>query len=319
MSATTPAPPSAEPAAATEPRLQRAACFEALGTYVHLATNGSRQLDDAEAVAREVLAAVDQSCSRFRADSDLSLANASPGQRVHVDPLLAAAVHVAVEVAEDTDGLVDPLLGRSLVALGYDRDFATLAPRARQPGVPRPGAWRDLAAGLDWVEVPAGTALDLGSTGKAWASDLVARSVNAELGVDVLISLGGDISVVGWERWPVEVREHPDDAEAAEQVWIGAGGLATSSTVVRRWNQGGVRRHHVLDPRTALPAEEVWRTVTATGPSCVAANAAATAAIVLGAQAPDWLEARRVDARLVAVDGTVVRTGAWPEPEDVAR
>ena len=82
---------------------------------------------------------------------------------------------------------------------------------------------------------------------------------------------------------------------------------------VRRWQRAGVARHHVVDPRTGLPAAEVWRTVTATGPTCVAANAAATAAIVLGADATDWLEQRGVDARLVGHDGRVVRLGAWPE------
>ena len=71
----------------------------------------------------------------------------------------------------------------------------------------------------------------------------------------------------------------------------------------------------MLDPRTGLPAAEVWRTVTATGPTCVAANAAATAAIVLGDDAVGWLDRRRVDARLVARDGTVVGLGAWPEED----
>ena len=53
--------------------------------------------------------------------------------------------------------------------------------------------------------------------------------------------------------------------------------------------------------------------MTATGPTCVAANVASTAAIVLGAEAEAWLTARGVDARLVGVDGTVRRTGDWPD------
>ncbi len=81
---------------------------------------------------------------------------------------------------------------------------------------------------------------------------------------------------------------------------------------MRRWSRGGVRLHHLLDPRTGRPAPEVWGTVTATGPTCTAANTATTAAVVLGADAPAWLAARGVDARLVATDGRVVTTGAWP-------
>jgi thiamine biosynthesis lipoprotein len=56
----------------------------------------------------------------------------------------------------------------------------------------------------------------------------------------------------------------------------------------------------------------VWRTVTATGPTCVAANTAATAAVVLGADAPAWLDVRGVAARLQSGRGQVVATGTWP-------
>jgi len=101
-------------------------------------------------------------------------------------------------------------------------------------------------------------------------------------------------------------------------VGLDRGGLTTSSTRVRRWTRRGARRHHLLDPRTGLPAPEVWRTVTATGATCVAANTASTAAVVLGAEAPDWLAERDVTARLVARDGAVRTVGAWPRDRRAA-
>ncbi len=298
------------PARATAP----AASFGALGTYVHVATRGGELLGDAERLVRGVLSEVDRTCSRFRPDSDLSRANRAPEQRVLVDPLLVRAVETAVLVAEETAGLVNPLLGRTLVELGYDRDFAELPPGGRRSWSEVDlNAWRRLEVGDDWIRVPRGTALDLGSTGKAWASDLAATTVHSVLGVEALVSLGGDIAVAGGGTWPIEIRERPDAEGADQLVWMTGGGLATSSTRVRRWRQGGVVRHHVIDPRTGLPAQEAWRTVTATGPTCASANAAATAAIVLGGDAIGWLDERHVDARLVAMDGTVVAAGAWPE------
>jgi thiamine biosynthesis lipoprotein len=76
--------------------------------------------------------------------------------------------------------------------------------------------------------------------------------------------------------------------------------------------------HHIVDPRTGLPAPVVWRTVSATGPTCVAANAATTAAIVLGAGAAQWLRRHGFPARLVARDGRVLHLGGWPEGDDDA-
>ena len=69
----------------------------------------------------------------------------------------------------------------------------------------------------------------------------------------------------------------------------------------------------MIDPRTQLPAEEVWRTASVCAATCVDANIASTASIVFGADAIEWLSQQRLPARLVAVDGTVVRVCGWPE------
>jgi FAD:protein FMN transferase len=89
-----------------------------------------------------------------------------------------------------------------------------------------------------------------------------------------------------------------------------SGGLATSSTTVRRWGRAS---HHIIDPQTGRPAESRWRTVSVAAGSCVDANTASTAAIVRGDDAPAWLEARRMPARLVDRNGEVLTVAGWPE------
>jgi len=293
--------------------------FDAFGTYGFLAVRRADALADAVAVAERVVADIDATCSRFRDDSDLTRANRHPGRWVDVDPLLVAAVEVACEAAERTGGLVSPLLGRPLVQLGYDRDFGELAAATGVVDlpwvdVPDLDAWRDV--GVDRagrLRIPAGTALDLGSTGKAWAADLVATGIERELGAAAVVSLGGDVRVAvpDGRPWAVTVSEFPGSAPATG-IGLESGGLATSSTQVRRWSQAGVARHHLLDPRTGRPAPEIWRTVTATGPTCVAANTASTAAVILGGEAQAWLGQHGVTARLVAADGAPSYQGGWP-------
>jgi thiamine biosynthesis lipoprotein len=253
-------------------------------------------------------------------DSDLVRANSAAGSWTNVDPLLVKAVGAAVEAAAQTDGLVDPTLGHALVAVGYDRDISLVLAESTDPagvGVPaRAGAWRDIQrdpAGA--VLVPRGSALDLGATCKAWACDLIVAAVAAEFDCTVVLSLGGDIAVAGPGGWPVAITETIDDPAGAEIVHLPYGGLATSSTAARRWIRGGVIRHHLIDPRTGEPTSGRWRTVTATGASCLAANTASTAAIVLGERAVGWLSERDIPARLVDTCGRVVRTARWPEPE----
>ena len=93
---------------------------------------------------------------------------------------------------------------------------------------------------------------------------------------------------------------------------IFSGGLASSGVGVRQWRLGVHRVHHILDPATGLSATPCWSTVSVAAASCVQANAASTAAIVLGERAVDWLEGLGLPARLVRLDGTAVRTRGWP-------
>jgi len=299
------------------------ATWRALGTYVHLSTERSAVLGPARQIAIRLLADVDRACSRFRSDSDLVRANARAGSWTNVDPLLVQAIDAAMEAAVQTDGLVDPTLGHSLEAVGYDRDIALIPAASPDPaGIPLParvGAWREILLDPEGaVRVPPGCALDLGATAKAWASDLIADSIAAEFDSTVVISLGGDLAVAGPGGWPVAISETIDDLGDHEIVHLPYGGLATSSTAARRWIRGGVIRHHLLDPRTGEPTRGPWRTVTATGATCLAANTASTAAIVLGDKAVGWLTARDIPARLVDPAGRIVRTPRWPQPEGSA-
>ena len=290
------------------------------GGYAFLAVDDPSCLLDARRITDRIVAGVDAACSRFRPDSGLTHANRHAGRWVEADPLLVAATTVAIAAAHETDGLVDPCLGRTMVSLGYDADLGELAVRPTPPGLPLPPplpqAWRELEVADDAIRVPAGVALDLGATAKAWAADLVAAAVVEALGRAVVVSLGGDLRVLGPNQaspatWPVRVAEQPDDVETGPVVVVG-GGLATSSTVVRRWQTRAGVRHHLVHPRTGAPVAGSFRTVTAAGETCVAANVATTAALVLGDEAPAWLHERGVTARLVTTGGAVVTVGDWP-------
>lgn len=289
--------------------------FRAIGTDVHVLVTEPGLLADAELVTRAELAALDLACSRFRPDSELVRLRG----RARVSPLLAGALRAALDVAEETDGLVVPTLGRALRAAGYDRTFAEL-PQDGPAAVAlplRPDAWRDVRLDGDVVTLPAGAELDLGATAKAWAADRIAARV-AALGTGALVNLGGDLAVAGPRPeggWAVEVSDRPADGTTVQAVAVHEGGLATSSTTARRWLRGGVALHHVLDPATGRPAPETWASVTVAAPTCLAANAASTAAVVLGPDAPAWLEAGGLPAVLLASTGEVVRVNGWPEED----
>lgn len=296
--------------------------FEAIGTYIEVVLHGqAAALGTAVRLLRTELAALDLACSRFRPDSELVRLNAAAGRWVEVSPLLADLIATALLAAEQTGGDVDPALADSLVAAGYDRDFAALPADGTtvRPRPPRRGAWHDieLDAAAGRVRLPTGAALDLGATAKASAADRAAGRIAAATDAGVLVNLGGDIALAGPVLpggWPVRVTDHAahDESGSGQVVHLHGGGLATSSTAVRRWRRGGSPYHHILDPRTGLPAAPVWRTVSVAAATCVDANTASTASIVRGRSAVYWLAGLGLPARLVETGGPVHRTAGWP-------
>jgi len=284
--------------------------------------DGIQALADA---VRDLLDEVDTACSRFREDSDLSRLNRSAGGWVDVSPLLMLALETAARVCRITEGAVDPTVGNAMRIIGYDRDFADL---------PANGIVRlrvQPTAGCGAIEVDSlskrarirrDVQIDLGATAKALAADLGAKVAFRAARCGVLISLGGDIALAGPapdDGWPILVSEDhaaPLDGPG-EVIALRAGAIATSSTTVRRWQQGGQSRHHIVDPKTGAPATGRWRTASVVASSCVDANAAATASIVMGESAVPWLRRHHLSVQLVASDGEVLRIGDWPAPVGV--
>ncbi|MGZ4174044.1 MAG: FAD:protein FMN transferase [Solirubrobacteraceae bacterium] len=299
--------------------------FEALGTSATVVVTQAECLSPAREAVEQTIGDFDMACSRFRDDSELSAVNAAAGSAIEVSTLLLDAVEEALRAAQVTDGDVDPTVGQALIALGYDRDFAAVSAReggSRPDGpaagvrlAPVPG-WRSVTVDRDasTVRVGRGVRLDLGATAKALASDrAVARAAQAA-GCGVLVSLGGDIAVAGEappDGWPVRVTDdHRAEISAPGQsITMRSGGLATSSTTVRRWSGA----HHVLDPGTGSPAAVIWRTVSVAAATCLDANIASTASIVRGEAAVDWLRDMGLPARLVRGDGAVIHVAGWPE------
>jgi thiamine biosynthesis lipoprotein len=294
----------------------------ALGGSLRLVVTDPLSLRTAKAAVDRAIKAIDGAASRFREDSELSRLNAAPEREVVVSPLLAQAIAAGLRGAELTGGAVDPTVGNAVRLAGYDSDFAQVIRdggplRIRATRVPGWQAIRFEAA-TRRVWIPRGVEIDLGATAKALASDLAAKAAaEAIAGGGVLVSLGGDIAVAGEAPsggWPVQVSEDsgaPLD-EAEETVTINDGGIATSSTTVRRWTRGGVVLHHIIDPATGLPVDGPWRTATVAAATCVDANIASTAAIVMGHGAMSWLEQQGLAARLVDQEGRIECTSRWP-------
>ncbi len=268
-----------------------------------------------------VLGEIDGACNRFRPDSDLSRLNASDGEPIAVSATLLAAIDAAIDASLATDGLCDPTILPSLLAWGYDRDYAIVAKRVNlaEPTVraaPGVGAI-DVDRRAGTVRLAPGCQVDLGASAKALAADLIADEVGARGGV--VVEIGGDVAVRGSGPdgpWVVGVADRLTITGDEPRVRVAGGGVATSSTATRVWRVADRLVNHIVDPRTGLVADGPYATATVAADRCVRANAFATAALLWGEDAPYRIAQAGWAGRLVGRDGTVEFVGGWPVDQE---
>jgi len=273
--------------------------------------------------AEGVFARVEDELTRFRSTSALSRLNQAAGRGPQaVSPLLWTVLLSALQAADDSGGIYDPTLLRTLERIGYDRSFETIQGLCAQEAIasqPAFGSWRlvTLDDAAHSVSLPTGVALDFGGIAKGWTVDHVASAL-APLG-PVLVDAGGDLRVigaVGGEAWPIAVQDAFEPERDRAVVRLGEGALATSSIGGRQWRCGGRMLHHVIDPRTGTAAESDLHSVTVRAPSAAIADVAAKVVLVLGSvSGPAYLLARGLSGLLTTVQGREIPVGNFRQEE----
>jgi FAD:protein FMN transferase len=254
----------------------------------------------------------EQTFSRFRADSELMQLNQRAGQWTRVSAAMWDVMHLALVAARWTDGAYSPTILNALEAAGYDRTFDTITASA-EPIMPQPdGQWRSIQRQSlkRSICLPSDVRLDLGGIVKGWAADRAAK----KLGVygPALIDAGGDVAVSGpradGSPWPIGVSNPFQPDQPFETLKIDRGGVATSGKDYRRWLRDGQWQHHLIDPRTGLPAQTDVLSATVIAPTAVEAEIAAKVIAICGSDVGlAWLEEQPdYAAIIVREDGRAV-------------
>jgi FAD:protein FMN transferase len=320
----------------------RELAFRAMGSHMlAVIDRDDPQADTQLAAVPGWFEAWEQQLSRFRADSDLARLNAASGRPVVVPSALWQVIGVALEAAQQSNGLVRPTVLDALEAAGYDRSFDSIdqgrggtiyrAPTnderdmvtrvgaADQPPslVVRPSSseWRTITLDkrIHAVTLPTGVRLDLGGVAKGWAADQAMRRLAAT--GPALVDAGGDIAVSGpmadGAPWPIAIANPFVPEDSLGLLLLVQGAVATSGRDYRRWRRDDVEQHHIIDPRTGRPAQTDVLAATIVAPDGPSAEVAAKVALILGGRdGLAWLDARPTLAGLLVLeDGQILRSG----------
>lgn len=271
--------------------------FKAMGTLCVVKTRGGDEHEVRAAVDAAIaeVQRIEAKYSRYRPDSIVSRINAAAGsgEAVEVDAETADLLSFAASMYEHSDGLFDITTG----VLRQVWDF-------RAARLPQAGELRQVLARLGWHKVEwrrpfialpvAGMEIDFGGFGKEYAADR-AGTLLAERGVSALVNLGGDLRIAApgaagpdAAAWSLGIAHPRKPGEVIAGIELTGGGLATSGDYERYFELDGRRYCHILDPHTGWPVQH-WQSISVCAPSCLAAGALSTVAMLKGAQAHDFL------------------------------
>jgi thiamine biosynthesis lipoprotein len=268
-------------------------------------------------IVRALFSEWEQTLSRFIPESELSRLNQQAGTPVAVSDLLYTVLATALTAARATAGVYDPAMLDQLVKIGYDRTFDNLPAVDFDPIIPgEPGGrWRGIKVNPIYREVtlPIGVKLDFGGIAKGMAVDAALERLRQNGISPAMVNAGGDLAVSGLpptdDTWLIAV-------PGRERYWslpLHHGAVATSGIAHRHWRQGNTLRHHLLDPRTGLPAQSDLWSVTVVADHSEQAEVAAKVAFILGSrQGANFLREHHIAGLLIHEDGTWETVEPWP-------
>lgn len=254
------------------------------------------------------IAAFERRFSRFLPDSELTAFNKAAGTRQPVSTGFRDLLLAAREMSEKTNGLYNPFVLPALQRAGYkgswpqpDRVDARLNYEKRQGA-----AGQDIEIGDSWAAIPAYTALDFGGIGKGYLLDELSRFLQSQQLTNYWLSLGGDILCSGVDEldraWEVGIQDALREGVAVARVTNQGGQLAIATSGITKRKGVSVHGswHHIIDPRTNLPADTDMLTATVCCASATEADVYAKCLVITGSHAvPNFMKMLKLDNALL--------------------
>ncbi len=251
-----------------------------------------------------MITAFEQRFSRFLPDSELSNFNANAGKPKKISDAFRALLFTAKDMAEKADGLYNPFILPALQRAGYKGSWPTpndsderLNYEARTVAT-----WQDIVVSGNTARIPKDSALDFGGIGKGYLLDELAHWLRRENIPYFCLSLGGDIICSGFDLgqkpWSVGIQKALEPNETVASITNETGALmavATSGVTKRKGETANGAWHHIIDPRTGMPAETNVLTATVCADDATTADVLAKCLVIN----KDNIEAYKLDGTLL--------------------
>ena len=287
--------------------------FFAMDTVMTITVYGD-SAQDAEKACENEIYRLDNLLSTGASASEIAVLNTNGGGTVSDET--AGLLRAAIDLYGLTDGAFDITVYPVVSAWGfYSGDYKVLNSSDLTPLLKLVGSDKlQLAGNTVTFDIP-GMAVDLGGIGKGYASDRL-RTVLQEQGItSALASLGGNVVAYGSKPdgsdWSIAVQDPDNPSGYTGILQVSDKMVITSGGYQRYFEMGGKTYHHIVDPRTGVPADSGLKSVTIVSEDGTTADGLSTALFIMGKDAAvEFWGAHRdlFDAVLETTDGQIYVT-----------
>lgn len=287
--------------------------FFAMDTYMTFSAYGEGA-QDALSDARDRVEQLETEWSVTDENSEIYKINHSGGETVTLSEDTAEILKFALEMAEKTDGALEPTIYPVLRAWGFTTDENRIPGEAEIQSLLENTGYEKITLNGNEVQIPEGMELDLGAVGKGYAGDEAAE-VLKEQGIScALLNLGGNVQAIGSRPdgtgWRLGI-QNPFGEGYVGILSISDRAVVTSGNYERYFvGEDGKTYGHIIDPSTGYPADNSLASVSIIAEEGKIGDALSTSLFVMGQEKAEqfWRENPVFDMILVTEDGEVYVT-----------
>lgn len=297
-------------AAQTEPSQQE---FFAMDTYMTFSAYGEGAEQALQKAEKEIYR-LESEWSVTDEGSEIYQVNHSGGVPVSLSDDTAGIIRFVLDMAEETDGALDPTIYPVVEAWGFTTDENRIPGQEELHTLLENVGYAQVELEGNQIRLPEGMELDLGAVGKGYAGDLAAELLKEDGVTSALLDIGGNIQAVGsrpdGRDWRIGLR-NPFGEGQIGVLEVSDCAVVTSGNYERYFvGEDGREYGHIIDPETGYPADNGTASVTIIADEGKTADALSTSMFVKGLSGAKeyWREHRDFDMILVTEDGQIYVT-----------
>ncbi len=266
--------------------------FNSMSTMVRISITHELFANDLMPVYK-LFALTEDTCSRFKEDSELMRLNRQIGKEIGVSSTMFSILKNALAFFRETNGIFNPGILGALENSGYNKSIEYIKDQdIERANISLPAPEFALPYELDERNqtVFLHTKIDLGGIAKGWVIDQAAELLTAY--GSGFINVGGDIRVFGTlpRALNIGIEDPFDPKSMIDGIQISRGAVATSTSLKRKWKINGEHNHHLIDIHTGAPSKSGIVSATVTAPTAMEADVWAKVTLLLGEeQGKAWI------------------------------